>query len=390
MEWIVPLIIGAIVGGLACWLIQEQRAKARLAEADSASKVVEAAKEQLRDAFHATAAQVVRDNREQFMDTASATLGKALETAKGEFNQRHEQFQALVKPLADNYATLNPRIESLVGQTRALTAETGRLSSALTDSRQIGSWGEIQLRRIVELAGMMEHCDFDTQVTMPGSGERPDLVVRLPESRTIVIDAKASTAAYMEAQEAENPNAAGAAMRRHARALRTQVDDLAKKGYGAQSPGSLDFVVMFVPGDQFLAAALSATPNLVEYAMSKRVAIVTPASLISLLWAVANGWQRHRIGENAERIHQAGEELYKRIVAFMGHYEKVGQRLRSAVDSYNQTIRLYNDRVEPQGRRFAQLASASEEVFTAPQEIEGTIRTSRQVPAIEDGSPEQP
>lgn len=388
MEWIVALIVGIIVGGLACWLIQEQRAKSRLAEADSASKVVEAAKEQLRDAFHATAAQVVRENREQFMDTASVTLGKALETAKGEFNQRHEQFQALVKPLADNYATLNPRIESLVGQTRALTAETGKLSSALTDNRQIGSWGEIQLRRIVELAGMMRHCDFAEQ-TAGVSGERPDLLVKLPESRTVVVDAKASTAAYMEAQGAKDDDAADAAMRRHAGALRAQVDDLAKKDYGAQAPGSLNFVVMFVPGDQFLVAALSANPDLMQYAMAKRVAIVTPASLISLLWTVANGWQRHDIGENAERIREAALELHKRMEVFMRRYQSVGKGIRSAVEAYNASIGSYDGRVAAKGREFAQLASAPEEVFDTPQEIEATIRTSRHVAAIEGSESEE-
>ena len=388
MEWIASLIVGVIVGGLACWFIQEHRVKGRLAEADSADKVVETAKEQLRDAFHATAAQVVRDNREQFMDTANATLGKALETAKGEFNQRHEQFQNLVKPLAENYATLNPRIDTLVKQTETLRTETGKLSNALTNNRQIGSWGEIQLRRIIEMAGMLEHCDFAEQAT-GASGERPDLVVKLPESRAVVVDAKASTAAYLEAQAEEDAEAIDAAMRRHAGALRTQVDDLAKKGYGAHAPGSLDFVVMFVPGDQFLAAALSATPNLVEYAMGKRVAIVTPASLISLLWTVANGWQRHHIGENAERIREAAEELHKRMQTFIGHYQTLGDRLRSAVRVYNDSIGAYDGRVEPQGRRFAQLASISEEVFTAPKEIEATIRMSRHVAAIEGDAPEE-
>ncbi|MDE2764809.1 MAG: DNA recombination protein RmuC [Chloroflexota bacterium] len=400
MEWIAALIVGVIVGGLACWIIQEQRANARLAaqgaehraetanlqgrlaEADSADKIIEVAEQRLRDTFQATAAKALETNNDTFLKLANENLGKTLEKASGDFNQRHEQFQALVKPLADNYAKLDPRIESLVKQTETLRTETGKLSSALTDTRQIGSWGEIQLRRIVEMAGMLEHCDFMEQET-GASGERPDLVVKLPESRAVVVDAKASTAAYLEAQAAEDTEAVDAAMRRHAGALRAQVDDLAKKGYGAQAPGSLDFVVMFVPNDQFLAAALSANSDLMQYAMAKRVAIVTPASLISLLWTVANGWQRHRIGENAERIREAGLELHKRMEVFMGHYQKVGDRLRAAARVYNDSIGSYDHNVEPQGRRFAQLASVSEEVFAAPQGIEETLRASRHVAAIE-------
>ena len=305
------------------------------------------------------------------------TWARTLESAKGEFNQRHEQFQALVKPLAQNYEKLNPQIESLILQSQSLAAETGKLSNALTNNRQIGSWGEIQLRRVVELAGMTEHCDFVEQTTVNGSNDRPDLTVKLPEKRTVVVDAKASTAAYMEAQQTEDESASAEALRRHAGALRTQVDDLARKNYGAHVEGSLDFVVMFVPGDQFLAAALNANPSLVEYAMSKRVAIATPASLISLLWAVANGWQRFRIAENAETIRQAGEEMHQRMQTFIGHYQRVGRELRSAVDAYNSSVGSFDSRVFPQGRKFAQLVTDKEDDFPQPQAIEKVVSTSR-------------
>ena len=326
---IAALVLGLVVGGAACWFVQGSRARSQLVrqdadyretvaglrgqleQRDSADKILQAAKEQLSEAFHATASRALQSNSEMFMTVANENLGKTLESAKGDFKQRHEQFEALVKPLTQNYEKLNPQIESLIQQSRNLAAETGKLSNALTNNRQIGSWGEVQLRRVVELAGMTEHCDFMEQAAIPGSGERPDLTVRLPERRAVVVDAKASTAAYLEAHQVEDEAGQDAALRRHAGALRSQVDDLAGKNYGAQVEGSLDFVVMFVPGDQFLAAALSANPNLIEYAMGKRVAIATPASLVSLLWAVANGWQRHRIAENAEAIRQAGEEMHQ-------------------------------------------------------------------------------
>ena len=395
MELIFALIVGILVGGLACWLIQEFRAKARLArmesdhraeaaglrgqleQIDSANKILDTAKEQLSEVFQATAGRALQSNNELFMNVARENLGKTLESAKGEFNQRHEQFQALVKPLAQNYEKLNPQIESLILQSQSLAAETGKLSNALTNNRQIGSWGEIQLRRVVELAGMTEHCDFVEQTTVNGSNDRPDLTVKLPEKRTVVVDAKASTAAYMEAQQTGDESASAEALRRHAGALRTQVDDLARKNYGAHVEGSLDFVVMFVPGDQFLAAALNANPSLVEYAMSKRVAIATPASLISLLWAVANGWQRFRIAENAETIRQAGEEMHQRMQAFIGHYQRVGRELRSAVDAYNNSVGSFDSRVVPQGRRFAQLVTDKEDDFPQPQAIEKVVSTSR-------------
>ncbi|MYJ79877.1 MAG: DNA recombination protein RmuC, partial [Caldilineaceae bacterium SB0670_bin_27] len=317
MELIVAVVVGLVVGGAACWLVQGARAKSRLARLDAdhreekaalqgrleqsenAEKILETAKEQLKETFQATASQALQANNSQFMDLAQENLGKTLEAAKGDFKQRHEQFEALVKPLTQNYEKLNPQISLLAQRSENLAAETGKLSSALTDNRQIGNWGEVQLRRVVELAGMEEYCDFREQVAIGDSQSRPDLTVRLPEQRTVVIDAKTSTAAYMDAQEADDREARDSSLRRHASALKAQVDDLAKKDYGTKVEGSLGFVVMFVPGDQFLAAALNANPELIEYAMSKRVAIATPASLISLLWSVANGWQRHRIAESA-------------------------------------------------------------------------------------------
>ncbi len=392
MEIIIGLIVGIVIGGLACWLAQEFRGKARRAAAESdhretiaslrgqleqvssANQIIDAAKQQLGETFQAAAAQALQSSNEVFLSLAKENLGKTLESAKGEFNQRHEQFQALVKPLTENYGKLNPQIESLIRQSQTLATETGKLSSALTNNRQVGSWGEVQLRRVVELAGMTEHCDFLEQSTAGGSHDRPDLMVKLPENRTVVIDAKASTAAYLEAQQADNETTVSAALERHAGALRKQVDDLAGKNYGAQVEGSLDFVVMFVPGDQFLAAALNATPTLIEYAMGKRVAIATPASLISLLWAVANGWQRYRIAENAETIRQVGEEMHKRMLRFMDHYQSVGKELASAVKAYNTSVGSYEGRVVPHGRKFAQLVVNDEDSFASLTPIEGEVR----------------
>ncbi len=384
MELIVGLAAGLAVGGISCWLIQGYRSRARMArlegrldQAATTSELMETAKKQMNDTFQVAAGQALKNNNELFMNVARENLGKAIETARGEFSRRHEQFQSLVKPLSESYDKLAPQIESLMQQNQTLAAETGRLSNALTNNRQIGSWGEVQLRRVVELAGMTEHCDFVEQSTVSPSGDRPDLMVKLPEKRTVIVDAKASTAAYMEAQQTDDETAGVDALNRHAGALRTQVDALAGKNYGAKVDGALDFVVMFVPGDQFLAAALRANPNLVEYAMGKRVAIATPASLISLLWAVANGWQRYRIAENAEAIRENGEELFRRMQSFIDRYQRVGRELESAVKAYNLSIGSFDSRVVPQGRRFTQLAIGDEASFNPPATIEQAVSESR-------------
>ena len=388
------ILVGSVVGGAACWWVQGSRAKSRqsvieahhreekaalqgrLEERDNAKEILEMAKEQLKESFQATASQALQANNSQFMDLAQENLGKTLEAAKGDFKQRHEQFEALVKPLTQNYEKLNPQIDLLMLRSESLAIETGKLSSALTDNRQIGNWGEVQLRRVVELAGMQDYCDFGEQVAGSGSQIRPDLTVRLPEQRTVIIDAKASTAAYMEAQQTDDEEKRDASLKRHASALKTQVDDLAKKDYGTKVKGSLDFVVMFIPGDQFLAAALSANPALIEHAMKKRVAIATPASLISLLWAVANGWQRQRIAENAEEILKEGQELHGRMLTFMKHFQSVGTRLQGAVDNFNKSVRSYESRVLPQGRRFAEMVTDKTDELPQLQQIESSALNS--------------
>ena len=387
---IVLLLIGLAVGALVGWTLRgvrasnesaEQRTEiarlnGQLEQAATAQQLLESAKAQFSEAAKLTAAEALQGNNDQFLKLANENLGKTLETANRELQQRHQQFQELVKPLSENYSKLNPQIETLARQSQSLATETGKLSSALTDNRQAGQWGEVQLRRVIDLAGMSDYCDFAEQEVRGASQGRPDLVVRLPEKRAIVVDAKASTLAYMEAQQTDDTDAANQAWSRHAQAMRRQVDDLGGKNYGAAVEGSLDFVVMFVPGDQFLAAALSANPGLIEYAMSKRVAIATPASLISMLWAVANGWQQFRLAEDAARIKEAGEEMYKRLTTFMNHYARVGRELESAVSVYNQSVGSFDQRLAPQGRRFAELVVGSDTDLPAPNTIDGLPRVS--------------
>ena len=347
-----------------------------LKQANDAQTILEAAKEQLGEAFQATASKALQNNNEAFLDVANENFGKTLETAKSEFNQRHQLFQELVKPLSENYGKLNPQIETLTTQVQSVTTETAKLSGALTDSRQMGNWGEIQLRRVVEVAGMVEYCDFAEQTTLDGMGGRPDMVIKLPNSRAVIVDAKASTAALLDSQQATDEKGANDALIKHASALKGQVDSLARKNYGLGAEGALEFVVMFVPGDQFLAAALRANPGLIEYGMQKRVAIATPASLISLLWAVANGWQQDRIAKNAQEIQTVGEEMHKRMQSFINHYQNVGKGLGRVIDAYNKSVGSFDRSVVPQGRRFAGLVKGDDDAFPQVNEIDSLPRTS--------------
>ena len=396
METIVILAVllaGLAVGAVVGWVLRAGRASNELADqrteiarlggqleqAATNQQLLESARTQFTEAARLTASEALQANNDQFLKLANENLGKTLESASRDLQQRHQQFQELVKPLADNYNKLNPQIETLAKQSQTLAAETGKLSSALTDNRQAGHWGEVQLRRVIDLAGMSDYCDFAEQEALGSSQGRPDLVVRLPERRAIVVDAKASTLAYMEAQQSDDQEVSNQAWARHAQALRRQVDDLAAKNYGRAVEGSLDFVVMFVPGDQFLAAALSSNPGLVEYAMGKRVAIATPASLIAMLWAVANGWQQFRLAEDATRIKEAGEEMYSRLTNFINSYARVGKGLESAVTAYNRSVGSFDQRLAPQGRRFADLVVGSDADLPAPASIDDLPRVSAYV-----------
>ena len=401
---VVGIIVGLIVGGAASWLVRSASAKSeaaalvaehkeavssntaehreevaelqgRLQRVDDTQSIVDAAKEQLNTEFQAAASRALQNNNEQFLQLAQADLGKTMESAKSEFKQRHQQFQELVKPLAENYGKLNPQIESLTSEVRTITTETARLAGALTDNQAVGNWGEIQLRRVVEIAGMTAYCEFQEQVTT--SDGKPDMVITLPERRSVIVDAKASTAAFLEARQSDDEGAAGVALTKHASALKKQVDSLAGKNYGSQVEGSLNFVVMFVPGDQFLAAALRADPNLVEHAMSKQVAIATPASLIAMLWAIQNGWQQLRFAENAQEIKESGEEMHNRMLTFISRYQDVGRDLNRVVNRFNDSIGSFDGRIIPQGRKFSQLVVGDEDAYRVPERVENPVRVSR-------------
>ena len=395
MEAIIGLIIGAALGILIGWLIRSGRAAkeqagqqaeiaglhGQLAAAADARQLLEQAKEQFSAAAELSAAEALKGNSEQFLKLANENLGRTMEQAKGELERRHLQFQELVKPLADNYGKLNPQLEALMQQSQSLAAATGKLSSALTDVRQVGHWGEVQLRKVVEMANMTAYSDFAEQATI--GDDRPDLVVRLPEGRTVVIDAKASIAAALEAQAAADETAANAAWERHAVNLKAQVTNLARKQYGSKVDGSLDFVVMFVPGDQFLAAALKSDAGLVDYAMSQRIALATPATLIAMLWAVNSGWQKWEFARNAEEIRQLGADMHDRLLIFLRHYGTLQNRLAQTVRAFNEAAGSLEGRVLVSARRMAEMRAVDAAELKEPDLLETLPRELQALPAAD-------
>ena len=358
--------------------------EARIVQGDDAAKAIEG----LRAGLGETVATALRDGGRALVGMADENFQKTMAAAKSELDDKHRRFEGLVKPLSEDYGRLNPQIEQLSAQVQSVTAEAAKLSGALSDNRQVGQWGEIQLRRVVEMAGMSKHCDFVEQAVVEGARGRPDMVVTLPNDRAVVVDAKASTEAFLEARTADDGDGETAknALDRHAKALKRQIDDLAKKDYGASVPKAVDFTVMFVPGDQFLGAALEVAPDLVAYGMAKRVAIATPASLIALLWAVAHGWQRVDIARNAKEIEAVGRDLHLCLLRFVGKWQRVGKALESAVKAHNDSVGTFDGSVLPKGRRFAEMvAGGADESQLGIKAVEGQARVPKCAANAETG-----
>jgi DNA recombination protein RmuC len=345
--------------------------------------------------FKALSADALRANNEAFLNLARETLGRTQQLAAGELEKRQVAIDALVKPIRESLEKVDAKITAF-DQARATTAaaltqqlttlstaqaglqtETARLSTALRSTTTAGTWGEIQLRRVVELAGMTPYCDFSeqTSVTIGETRLRPDMVVRLPGGQSIVVDAKAPNEAYRDAASAPDEATRAARLADHAAKVRGHVDALGAKAYWEQFQPAPEFVVLFLPGDQFLAGALQADPDLLERAIVKKVLLTTPATLIALLKAAHYGWRQETASRNAEEIALQARELYDRVSVFTEHLTKVGVALESATKSYNQAISSYEGRVLPVGRRLEELgAKGAKDLAAAIPAIEQTPR----------------
>lgn len=344
------------------------------------------AQTRLAETFKALASDALSTSNTRFLELARETFGKLHQQSADELGKRQQAIDTLVQPLKASlervdakigeieksrtsaYSALSEQLKSLALAQTSLQTETTRLSTSLSTTRTAGTWGELQLRRVVELAGMVEHCDFTEQTA---SGDlRPDLVVNLPRGQRIVVDAKAPTDAYREAAGTSDPKLRAHKLEEHAAKVRGHVDALAAKAYWEQFQPSPEFVVLFLPGDQFLAAALEADPALIDRAIRGRVLLATPSTLIALLKASAYGWRQEAVSQNAEEISALGRQLYDRIVNYVEHFEKVGRGLETATKSYNAAVGSLEGTLIPGARKFAELGAKGAKELPAIDPIE--------------------
>jgi DNA recombination protein RmuC len=364
-----------------------------LQEADR-MRLLEQSETRLRAAFDSLAGETLRTNSELFLRLAREALGRDQAIAQGALKEREVAIAQLVDPLRaalertevqvqtlererrEAFASLRTQLEALAGGQAQLQRETRNLVTALRRPEVRGRWGELTLRRLVELAGLSEHCDFTEQLQLVGEegALRPDLVVHMPEERELVIDAKAPLDAYLAALDATSDEERAQALKRHAQQVETRVRELAAKSYWAQFTRSPEFAVLFLPGDQFLSAALAERPELLETALSQGVIIATPSTLIALLKAVAYGWRQSAVAHNAALIRDLGQELYRRLSTFNGHLGRMGQRLAAAVEAYNAGVGSLERQVLPQARRFGDLGVTADAPLAALEPIGQLVR----------------
>lgn len=363
---IIGLIVGTALGVLLSYLWWRGKELQLRAERDAATQgaisqiaqaSVRAASEQFQR-LEAATAQSAREDLERRQEALQRSVSELVKPVSEQLDRYREVVEALQDKSLRMHGELKGELERLAHANAGLQKETASLVGALRRPEVRGGWGEQQLRRIVELAGMVEHCDFDEQVHVEGTAgraQRPDMVVRLPNSRQVVVDAKVPLDAFLEGLAAQEPDERDRCMKRHAQQLRSHVEALAKRSYAQGVQGSVDFVVAFVPSDALLAAAFEQDAAIVERAVADQVLIATPITLIALLRAVAYGWQQEAAARDARAIVEAGRTLYERIAVLSGHIADLGTKLRSSVDAYNRFIGSLEQRVLPQARRFESL-----------------------------------
>ncbi len=348
----------------------------RSADAEKLQWLAEA-KEQVRDTFDLLANQTLQSHSRTFLHQAREQVGRFMDQMRGDWRTQKAEFRSLVDPVRENLTSLDGHIRDLEqkreGAYQGLTEQLQHLSKTHADLRNTtitlaqalrsptvrGRWGEMQLRRVVEMAGMSRHVAFEEQVS--GNGGRPDMVIHLPGSGRLPVDSKVPLEAYMDAMESDREGERRVKLAHHAKAMRSRVRELGAKRYWEQFDPSPDFVVMFVPNEACLGAAFDSDPGLLEYAVGQQVLVTTPVTLLAMLKAVAFGWQQYRLTENTRRISEHAQELYRRFETFVDHLGDLGKQIGRTVDGYNRTVGSLERRLMPFARRFQEIRGTGEE-----------------------------
>ncbi len=352
--------------------------------------ILTASKQQLNETFSALSSQALRKNNETFLNLANENLKQFHIHAEGAVEKKEQAIEKMLKPIQEAlsktetqvkemekerkeaYGSLHKHLETMTETQQKLHGETRNLVQALRRPEVRGQWGEISLKRLAELSGMVEHCDFFEQPSVnTAEGKlRPDMIVKLPSGRNIIIDVKTPLDAYIDAVEAPDDASKALALKRHARQVRGRMKELANKSYWEQFENTPDFVVLFIPGEQFLSTALDIDRSLLEDALQNKVILSTPTSFVALLRAVAYGWRQETLTKNAEKIRQIGEEMYDRISHFSEHLSKVGKSLDSAISYYNKAAGTFDARILPSTRKFTELGILAKKETTPIEQVE--------------------
>jgi len=409
---IVALLSGLLLGAAGAalvlrWHFAGTVARERAA-ADERIAVLTDARESFGDAMKALAADALATNNQSFLTLAKSQLEQLQQKTTHDLDQRRQAVEHLVAPIKESlqkvdgklqelevarqgaYRELKEQVRQLTTTQKELRDETGNLVTALRSPVVRGRWGEMQLRRVVEMAGMLAHCDFveQTSVAADGARLRPDVVVRLPGGKQVVVDAKAPLQAYLDALEARDEDARRAHLADHARQIRDHIAKLSAKSYWSQFEQTPEFVVLFIPGETFFSAALEQDPALIEEGVNQQVILATPTTLIALLRAVAYGWNQEKVAESARAVSELGRDLYKRLATLTEHFSKVGRGLESAVRAYNDSVGSFERSVLPGARKLKEHGVSPPSELAELKEIEIAARSVKaaDVPAVVPGT----
>ena len=398
----------ALIGGLISFLFLQQKLARLRQQNTQLSTTLELerqanqeklaalsqAREQFAETFSHLSSQALKHNSEEFLKLAEQNLKQFQAKADSDLQQKEKAIENLVKPIKEAldktelqirniekdrkeaFGTLHAHLQNMARVQESLQGETRNLVQALRRPEVRGQWGEMTLKRLTELAGMVEYCDFYEQqnINTDEGRLRPDMIIRMPDKREIVVDVKTPLDAYLNAIEASDDATRQQELIRHARNVKKRINELADKRYWKQFANTPEFVVLFIPGEQFLGAALDIDRSLLEEALSKQVILATPTSFVALLRAVAYGWRQEQLAENAEHIKQTGEQLYQRLMIYTEHLNKLGKSLESSVKHYNNSVGSFDTRILPSARKFKEMGISTGKDTEQPQKIETTPR----------------